>query len=177
MTRRHVALVGLMAVGKTTVGRELAARLDRPIRDNDDELLRRTGATPAELNRTRGIDELHAEEAVTAKEMLAGHEPAVVTIAASAVADAAVRAALEETAFVVWLHAGPDVLVDRLADPGVRPEFAASLRDMVGNQARERDEWFRDVADADFDTSASTPDEIAAAIAARREIEVPEAAG
>jgi shikimate kinase len=157
---RHVALVGLMGAGKTTVGRELAARLGRPLRDNDDELRRRTGATPAELDRTRGIDELHAEEAVTAKEVLAAREPAVVTIAASAIADAAVRAALEETAVVVWLHAGPDVLVDRLADPGVRPEFAASLRDIVGNQATERDRWFRGVADADYDTSVFSPTEL-----------------
>jgi shikimate kinase len=165
-----------MGVGKTTIGREVAARLGRPIRDNDDELLRRTGATPAQLDRARGIDELHAEEAVTAKEMLAGREPAVVTIAASAVADAAVRATLEETAFVVWLHAGPDVLVDRLADPGVRPEFAASLRDIVGNQARERDGWFREVADVDFDTSASTPGEIADAITARFRLAGPDVA-
>jgi shikimate kinase len=166
VTRRHVALVGPMGAGKTSVGRALSARSDLPLHDNDEELRRRTGATPAELARTRGIDELHAEEAVTAKEALAAPEPAVVTVAASAILDAAVRAALEETAFVVWLHAGPDVLVDRIADPGVRPEFAASLRDIVGNQASERDPWFRAVADADFDTAAFDPDELADRIAA-----------
>ena len=66
----------------------------------------------------------------------------------------------------MWLHAGPDVLVDRLADPGVRPEFAASLRDIVGNQATERDRWFRDVADADYDTSVFSPTELADRIVA-----------
>jgi shikimate kinase len=166
VTRRHVALVGPMGAGKTSVGRELSARLGRPLRDNDAELRRRTGATPAELARTRGMDELHAQEAVTAKELLAAPEPAVVTVAASAILDAAVRAALEETAVVVWLHAGPDVLVERIADPGVRPEFAASLRDIVRNQAGERDPWYRAVAAADYDTAALDPAELAARIAA-----------
>jgi shikimate kinase len=149
-----------MGAGKTTVGRVLATRLGRPLRDNDVELRRRTGTTPAELNETRGIDELHAQEAVTAKELLATAEPAVVTVAAAAILDAAVREALHERALVVWLHAGPDVLVARLADPGVRPTFAASLREMVANQAGERDQWFRAAADADFDTATTTPDEI-----------------
>ena len=36
----------------------------------------------------------------------------------------------------------------------------ASLRDIVGNQATERDRWFRDVADADYDTSVFSPTEL-----------------
>ena len=167
MTRpRHVALVGAMGAGKTTVGRILAARLGRPLRDNDVELARLTGSTPAELARERGLDALHAEEAATATALLGESEPAVITTAASTILDTPVRDALRDRAIVVWLHAGPDVLVDRLADPGVRPDFAASLREVLTRQSNERDGWYRAVADADFDTASLTPDEVVDGIAA-----------
>ena len=46
---RHLALVGFMGAGKTTVGREVAERLGRPFFDADEEIERRTGTTIAEL--------------------------------------------------------------------------------------------------------------------------------
>jgi shikimate kinase len=42
---RHVALIGFMGAGKSTLGRELAARLGREFVDVDDEIERRVGPT------------------------------------------------------------------------------------------------------------------------------------
>ena len=44
MSKRSIYLVGLMAVGKSTVGRQLAKMLDMPFFDADHEIENRTGA-------------------------------------------------------------------------------------------------------------------------------------
>ena len=51
---RHVALVGFMGAGKTTLGAELAERLDRPFVDVDAEVEQVGGASIPELFATRG---------------------------------------------------------------------------------------------------------------------------
>ena len=47
ITSRPIALVGLMGVGKTTVGRRLAKKLDRAFFDSDDEIEHASGRTVA----------------------------------------------------------------------------------------------------------------------------------
>ncbi len=42
-SRRHVALIGFMASGKSTIGKRLAARLGRPFCDTDAEVVRLHG--------------------------------------------------------------------------------------------------------------------------------------
>jgi len=49
-----VVLVGMMATGKTTAGRRLAALLGRTFQDSDEMIERRTGHTVAELWEARG---------------------------------------------------------------------------------------------------------------------------
>ena len=44
MTHQSIYLVGLMAVGKSTVGKLLAERLNRPFFDSDKEIERKAGA-------------------------------------------------------------------------------------------------------------------------------------
>jgi shikimate kinase len=45
----HVVLVGLMGSGKSTVGRRLAKRLDRPFVDADDVIVEREGRLITEI--------------------------------------------------------------------------------------------------------------------------------
>ena len=45
----HVALVGFMGAGKTTLAAEVALRIGRPFLDLDDEIERRSGSTVVEL--------------------------------------------------------------------------------------------------------------------------------
>ncbi|RZL97952.1 MAG: shikimate kinase, partial [Sphingomonas sp.] len=48
-THRPIVLVGLMGVGKTTVGRRLAQRLRLPFVDADHEIEAAAGMTVAEI--------------------------------------------------------------------------------------------------------------------------------
>ena len=44
MTHKSIYLVGLMAVGKSTIGKLLAEKLDRPFFDSDREIEKNAGA-------------------------------------------------------------------------------------------------------------------------------------
>jgi shikimate kinase len=155
----HIVLAGPMGAGKTTVGRLLAARLGRPLLDNDIELLRRSGLDPATIARKHGLDELHRREADVLTELLASPEPAVITAAASTIADPAVRELLRHRD-VFWLRADPEVLAARLtADAAARPDFGEPVTVTVARLAVERDHLFAEIVDDTIDTGSGTPED------------------
>ena len=69
---RHLALIGFMGAGKTTVGTEVAARLDRPFVDLDREIEARTGSTVVELFAGPGEGEFRSIEEEIVFEALGG---------------------------------------------------------------------------------------------------------
>jgi shikimate kinase/3-dehydroquinate synthase len=100
---RHIALIGFMGAGKSTLGQEAAARLGRPFVDLDGEIERRAGLSVAELFGTRGEAEFRAVEETLAGEVLTGPTPAVVALGGGAVLSAATRATLHERALSVFV--------------------------------------------------------------------------
>jgi shikimate kinase/3-dehydroquinate synthase len=95
---KHLALVGFMGAGKSTIGRELAKRTSRPFVDTDEEIERRHGPIPPLFERGES-DFRRLEEQVVA-DALAG-EPAVLALGGGAVLSQKTRERLRANAFVV----------------------------------------------------------------------------
>ena len=91
---RHVALVGFMGAGKTSLGREMAARLGRPFLDLDAAIEERAGKTIPELFEERGESGFRELEAHAVRAALAAPEPAVIALGGGAVTTPANREAL-----------------------------------------------------------------------------------
>ncbi|GII59634.1 shikimate kinase [Planotetraspora thailandica] len=161
-----VVVTGLMGAGKSTVARLLAQALDRPMRDSDADLESRYGETAAAMAADVGADELHAREALVLRDALASGAVPVIAAAASTVDDPESRAALG-SAFVVFLDGPPDVLAERMRSSPHRPHFKPDLAEMLTEQRARRLPHFQEVADLTVDTSAHTPEEIAAAVLER----------
>jgi len=158
---RPIVLIGLVAAGKTTVGRLLAARLDLPFFDNDDALFRRTGGRARDIAERDGPAALHALEADALVAAVEAGTPAVVGAAAGAVLEPAAVAALREC-LVVYLRVDPEVLVLRMqaeADDGHRPRVD------VFAQYAERDRGYCELAAVVVD-GASAPAEVVGRIIA-----------
>ncbi len=138
-----------MAVGKTTVGRLLAASLGWALVDSDEQIGAREGITVRELQAQRGREALHALEAQLLLDALASPQPAVVCAAASTIEDPRCRAALGAPAVVaVWLQARPATLVARYdADPH-RPRYPEGTAAALAEQSASRTPLFAAVADA-----------------------------
>ena len=118
--RRTIALVGLMGVGKSTIGRRLAQALGLPFRDADQEIEAAAGRTIPEIFAERGEAEFRAGERRVISRLL--QEPRhVLATGGGAFMDAQTRLLMKENAITVWLKADLDVLVRRVGRKNTRP--------------------------------------------------------
>ncbi len=152
----HVVLVGMMGAGKSSVGRRVARRLQRPFVDADDELEARTGRSVRGWF-AEGEPAFRKAEADVLAALLARPEPTVMATGGGVVVAEANRRALTERAFVVWLDADPAFLASRVRRRAHRPLLDdAGAGDATSTLARlhaERTGWYRQVADAVIDVA------------------------
>ena len=149
----HVVLVGMMGVGKTTVGRRVAEALGRPFVDSDAVIEARTGRSVAEIFEADGEPAFRAVESEVLIDALASAEPAVIAAAGGTVLSEANRVALRRAGTVVWLRAPVDLLVSRVAGSTHRPAIAADPAATLARLAEGRDELYAEVADLVVDAS------------------------
>lgn len=149
--RHHVVLVGLMGVGKSTVGRRLAKELARPFADVDEQVELRAGLAIPRIFEERGEPAFRALEADVLADLLHRAEPLVLAAGGGVVAAPANRAALAASgAYVVWLRASADFLASR-ADPTHRPLLSGDAAATLARLQVERDPLYEQVADVVVD--------------------------
>ncbi len=117
---RTIALVGLMGVGKSTVGRRLALRLGRDFKDADHEIEIAARMTIPEIFADMGEAEFRAGEARVMKRLLEG-PPIVLATGGGAILNPDTRAHLKANATTVWMRADLDVVAERVARRDTRP--------------------------------------------------------
>ena len=146
---KHIVLVGMMGAGKSSVGRVLARKLHRPLRDSDELIEERTGRTVREIWSSDGEAAFRAIETETLLAMLADREPAVVAAAGGVVLAEANRSALAESdAHVVWLLANVDLLVTRVKNGVHRPLLDDDPEGILRQMYTDREPLYTEVADA-----------------------------
>ena len=142
---RHVALVGFMGAGKTTLGPQLAERLGRPFVPVDDVVAERSGRSIPEIFEADGEAAFRALEEAAAAEVLGRRELAVVELGGGALGAPRTRDALNANAFTL--------LLDTPLDESWR-RVAGSDRPLAQDEGRfralyaERKPLYEGVADA-----------------------------
>ena len=160
---RTVVLVGLMGVGKTSVGHRLAKALDLPFRDADAEIEAAAGRTITEIFAERGEAEFRAGERRVIARLLRG-PPIVLATGGGAFMDAETRRLVKETAVSVWLRADIDVLVRRVKRRDTRPLLRGrEPREVLERLAAERYPVYAE-ADLTVETNESPHDAAVTAI-------------
>jgi shikimate kinase len=154
----------MMGSGKTTVGRRVAARLGRPLRDSDAEVEARTGRTVREIFETDGEAAFRTEEALALAEALADPEPAVVAAAGGVVLDPGNRERLRATGTVVWLDARPEFLARRVSTGGHRPLLGDDPLAALRRLDTERRPLYAEVADAVVPVEGRSVDDVVAGV-------------
>ncbi len=140
---KHIALVGFMAAGKTTVGRALAEKLGFEFADSDALLVARHGPITA-IFASGGESRFRKFEYEVVRELLAA-PPQVLALGGGAVTHAQTAALLAERALRVYLEAPLDTLLARLhGSTTLRPLLGpAPTRARVRALLAEREPLYR----------------------------------
>jgi shikimate kinase len=120
VSERTIALVGLMGVGKSTVGRRLAKRLGLPFADGDVEIEAAAGMSVSDIFSQLGEAEFRAGEARVMKRLLEGPRMVLAT-GGGAILNADTRAALQARAVTVWMRADLETVAERVQRRDTRP--------------------------------------------------------
>jgi shikimate kinase len=168
LTGEKIALIGMMASGKTTVGGELARRMGRPFVDADAALEERIGMTVPECFARMGETGFRRRERETLRDLLARPEPAVIGLGGGAYMQEEIRRELGSAAVTVYLRLSPGEILDRLGRTDISrrpmlsgPDWRIRARELL----EERDPVYRG-ADIVVEADRLDPGEAAAKIEA-----------
>jgi shikimate kinase len=147
-----ISLIGLPGSGKSTVGRQLARRLDLPFIDSDPEIERRIGCSIREYFEREGEERFRDAEEATIAEIMRTHV-GVLSTGGGAVLRQANRDMLRAGGHVVYLRANPEDVFRRLRHDRNRPLLQVGdplqrLRDLFA----VRDPLYRETAHFVVDT-------------------------
>ena len=117
---RPVVLVGLMGVGKSTVGRRLARRLGLPFVDSDAEIEGASGFSAAEVFERFGEQDYRDGERRLVARLVDG-QVRVISTGGGVFVDPRTRELLKTRTVTVWLDAPVDVLAERTKRRNTRP--------------------------------------------------------
>ena len=119
-TGKPIVLVGLMGVGKSTVGRRLATRLGVPFADADHEIEVAAGMTVGEIFEKFGEPYFRDGERRVIARLIDGSSQVIATGGGAFINDET-RALILDQAIAVWLDAPVRVLADRVRRRDTRP--------------------------------------------------------
>lgn len=164
---KPVFLVGPMGAGKTTIGRHLAAELDLPFIDTDEQIEQRTGADIPWIFDVEGEDGFRQRESKVLEELAS--TPAVIATGGGIVQRDENCQHMRDAGFVVYLHATVKQQLARTAKDRSRPLLTNSEDPEATLTAlmNFREPRYRELADIVIQTDNRNPRTTAADIASR----------
>ena len=165
---RTIALLGLRGAGKSSVGKALAERLERPFVELDVLIEEQSGMRLAELFELHGQAYYRRLERQSLKTVLERDEPVVLSTGGGLVTESRTYALLQEHAATVWLRATPEDHWERVVAQG-------DTRPMQGNDEAfvhlcailEERERLYEQAQLTIDTSTTSFDDVCSQLATR----------
>lgn len=141
--KASLVLVGLMGVGKSTIGRRLAARLHLPFVDADDEIERAAGMTIQEIFDRHGEAAFRDGERRVIARLIDG-SPKVIATGGGAFVNEQTRRLILEKATAIWLDADIEILVGRVSRRDGRPLLKGKdPREVLVRLAAERAPYYQ----------------------------------
>jgi len=154
----HIALIGLMGTGKSTVGRRLAKRINYGFFDTDDELQLSTGRTVRDIFATDGEDAFRDLEAQTLSDACARVEPLVIAVAGGGVLRQNNQLLISQMTHRIWLTADLELITRRviaraLKKQGHRPLLDDDPRARLAQLHNERSAVYASLATSTVDVT------------------------
>lgn len=118
--QRAISFVGVMGVGKTTIGRRLSKRTGLAFYDSDDEIEKASGRSIKGYFKEYGETAFRGGECRVIERLLDG-SPLILSTGGGAFISDETRAVLKEKSLTIWLKADLDTIMDRVVRKNTRP--------------------------------------------------------
>ncbi|TIX52017.1 shikimate kinase [Alteraurantiacibacter aquimixticola] len=139
---RPLVLVGMMGVGKSTIGRKLAQMLSLPFHDADDAIVEAAQMEIAEIFDQFGEAYFRDGERRVIARLLDGGKSVIATGGGAFVQDET-REAIRKKALTIWLDSDVDTLVERVSRNDKRPLLrGGNVREKVEAMKAEREPFY-----------------------------------
>lgn len=162
---RSLVLIGPMAVGKSTIGAQLARLMGREFLDSDALFEAKHGAIPAAFT-AYGEGWFRQVEARIIAAVLARQGAYVLSLGGGAVLDTGTQQLLRQST-VVFLEADADAVRERILRGGNRPLLRSAEGDPVQRWSQvfaDRESVYRKLADLTLDVGSGNPEELASEV-------------
>jgi shikimate kinase len=138
--RRPIVIIGMMGVGKSTLGPRLGALLKVPFVDTDREIAHAAGCTVAEVFARDGEAKFREVERAVIRRLLRGGLSVIAT-GGGAPMDPVTARLIFGQSVTVWVRAERDDIVARLAQDTTRPllQTGEPVGDIVDRILAERE--------------------------------------
>jgi shikimate kinase len=111
--KRHIALVGFMASGKSTIGKRLARKLKRAFFDTDELVVREHGAV-SDIFYNEGEAAFRRYERAAIERVLDDGDPGVIALGGGALSDEENVKLLKKRAYRVFVKVSPEQALERM---------------------------------------------------------------
>jgi len=162
--KKIIAIVGLMGVGKTTIGSKLSEKLKYYFVDCDCEIEDRERKTIKEIFAQDGEKYFRKIEEEVVTEIAMRDENIVLSLGGGAFVSEETRKILKEKAVTIWLYAPVETILHRVGNKNNRPLLnQKNKRAVLEDLAKKRYPFYAE-ADFKFDTSEENHEALIAKI-------------
>ena len=151
--KRIICLIGMMGVGKTTIGKKLAEILDYYYFDSDAEIIDFTKKSIVEIFTQDGEKYFRKIEKNIIANLIQRKEKMVISLGGGAFMDKDTRKILHQNSIIIWLDANIETLIARTKNSTHRPALKnKNKRKFLSELLSERKKIYEE-ADIKIDTN------------------------
>ncbi len=164
----NVVLIGYRGTGKSTVGKLVAARLERVLVSTDAEIVKLAGQNIPEIVEQHGWEYFRDLETKICHD-LAGRDGVVIDTGGGAILRSQNVEGLKRTGKLFWLTAPVETIAKRIGADTQRPSLTGtkSFIDEIQDVLRERTPKYQAAADYIIETDGKSTTQVADEILAR----------
>lgn len=163
-----IVLIGFIGVGKTAIGRALAALIKSSFFDVDKALEAKAGSSVSEII-AQGMERFRDLESDALRELLSHPGSGIVATGGGTLTRPANRTLIKQSGRVVWLKAEPETIWKRVqGKPYVAPLFYTKQDPLMAIRVElgRRERYYQEAAEFSVAVDGKTPEKVA------KEIEV-----
>lgn len=144
--RSHIVLIGFMGSGKSTIGKLLATRMERPFVDMDELIVQKEGKSIAKIFEEDGEEYFRTVESNVLNDCLASSIPSIISTGGGAPCFNDGMTKIRQGGFSFYLKVGKKILLDRIFNDSVRPlamaKTKSELKQFIDRSLKNRESYY-----------------------------------